>query len=219
MKSCIIIPVYNHEQAIVQVISRLKKFGIPCLLVNDGSSAACSQVLEDLARQESGWLTLVNRANNGGKGAAVIDGFNAAQQLGYTHALQIDADGQHNTDDIPRFLEAGRLNPDAMILGQPVFDESAPKIRLYGRRITNLSDSNKYLVPGDSRRDVRLSLVSARRRRQVNRHDTASADAWIMILISSCAYTGRASKPSIYQQPYTTLVMACHISGYGRIMS
>ena len=138
MKPCIIIPVYNHEHAIVQVISRLKKFGIPCLLVNDGSSAACSQVLEDLARQESGWLTLVNRAKNGGKGAAVIDGFNAAQQLGYTHALQIDADGQHNTDDIPRFLDAGRVNPDAMILGQPVFDESAPKIRLYGRRITNL---------------------------------------------------------------------------------
>ena len=78
MKPCIIIPVYNHEHAIVQVISRLKGYGIPCLLVNDGSSAACSQVLEDCARQESGWLTLVNRAKNGGKGAAVIDGFNAA---------------------------------------------------------------------------------------------------------------------------------------------
>jgi glycosyltransferase involved in cell wall biosynthesis len=95
-------------------------------------------VLEVLAGQESGWLTLLNRAENGGKGAAVIDGFNAAKGLGFTHALQIDADGQHNTNDIPRFLEAGRLNPDAMILGQPVFDESVPKIRLYGRRITNL---------------------------------------------------------------------------------
>jgi glycosyltransferase involved in cell wall biosynthesis len=138
MKPCIIIPVYNHEHAIVQVISRLKQYGIHCLLVNDGSSASCSQVLENFARQESGWLTLLNRAENGGKGAAVIDGFNAAKRLGYTHALQIDADGQHNTDDIPRFVEAGRINPDAMILGQPVFDESVPKVRLYGRRITNL---------------------------------------------------------------------------------
>jgi glycosyltransferase involved in cell wall biosynthesis len=138
MKPCIIIPVYNHEQAIVQLISRLKEYGIPCLLVNDGSSATCSQVLEELARKESGWLKQLNRAENGGKGAAVIDGFKAAQHLGFTHALQIDADGQHNTNDIPRFIEAGRLNPDAMILGQPVFDESVPKIRLYGRRITNL---------------------------------------------------------------------------------
>jgi len=138
MKPCIIIPVYNHEHAIAHVIARLKAYGIPCLLVNDGSSAVCSKALEDCARQESGRITLLNRAENSGKGAAVIDGFNAAIRLGYTHALQIDADGQHNTDDIPGFLETGRLNPDAMILGQPVFDESVPKIRLYGRRVTNV---------------------------------------------------------------------------------
>ncbi len=137
MKPCIIIPVYNHEHAIAQVIARLKGYGIPCLLVNDGSSVACSKVLEECASQEANWLTLINRAKNGGKGAAVIDGFNAAIRLGYSHALQIDADGQHNTDDIPRFLEAGRLNPEAMILGQPVFDESVPKSRLYGRQVTN----------------------------------------------------------------------------------
>lgn len=137
MKPCIIIPVYNHEHAISRVIAKLKPYGIPCLLVNDGSSAACAEVLEDCARQEAGWLTLLNRKKNGGKGAAVIDGFNAAQRLGYTHAIQIDADGQHNTDDIPRFLEAGKLNLEAMILGQPVFDKTVPKNRLYGRRITN----------------------------------------------------------------------------------
>lgn len=138
MKTCIIIPVYNHEHAILQVIARIKGYGIPCLLVNDGSSAACSAVLEACARQESGWLTLLNRTENGGKGAAVIDGFKTAKRLGYTHALQIDADGQHNIDDIPCFLEAGRLNPNAMILGQPVFDETVPKSRLYGRYLTNL---------------------------------------------------------------------------------
>ncbi|MEI6066601.1 MAG: glycosyltransferase family 2 protein [Methylococcaceae bacterium] len=137
MKPCIIIPVYNHEHAIAQVIAKLKPYGIPCLLVNDGSSAACSAVLQDCARLETGWLTLLNRSVNGGKGAAVIDGFNAAQRLGYTHVIQIDADGQHSIEDIPRFLEAGKLNPEAMILGQPVFDESVPKNRLYGRRVTN----------------------------------------------------------------------------------
>lgn len=137
MKPCIIIPVYNHEHAIVQVIARIKDYGFPCFLVNDGSSANCTAVLEDCAKQEANWLTLINRAQNGGKGAAVIDGFNLAIKQGYSHALQIDADGQHNTQDIPRFLATGRLNPEAMILGQPVFDDSVPKSRLYGRRITN----------------------------------------------------------------------------------
>lgn len=137
MKLCIIIPVYNHEHAIVQVIANLKPHGIPCLLVNDGSSVACTAVLENLAQQESNWLTLINRAENSGKGAAVIAGFNEAIRLDYTHALQIDADGQHNVNDIPRFLEAARQHPNAMILGKPVFDDSVPKSRLYGRRVTN----------------------------------------------------------------------------------
>jgi glycosyltransferase involved in cell wall biosynthesis len=137
MNPCIIIPVYNHEHAIVQVIANLKPQGIPCLLVNDGSSAACSAVLENLAQQESTWLTLINRAENSGKGAAVVDGFHEATRLGYTHALQIDADGQHNVADIPRFLEASRQHPNAMILGKPVFNDSVPKSRLYGRRVTN----------------------------------------------------------------------------------
>ena len=138
MKPCIIIPVYNHEHAIAEVIARLKPYAIPCLLINDGSSSACLKVLESCAKQETTWLTLLTRGENGGKGAAVIDGFKAARRLGYSHALQIDADGQHNIEDIPRFLNAAKSNPKAMILGQPLFDESAPKSRLYGRRFTNL---------------------------------------------------------------------------------
>ena len=138
MKLCVIIPVYNHEHAIIQVVANLKQHAIPCFLVNDGSSAACTAVLENLAEQQTSWITLINRAENGGKGAAVIDGFNTAIQLGYTHALQIDADGQHNSDDIPRFLAAAQQNPNAMILGKPVFNDSVPKSRLYGRRITNV---------------------------------------------------------------------------------
>jgi glycosyltransferase involved in cell wall biosynthesis len=138
MKTCAIVPVYNHEQAISHVLEKLKAYGLPCLLVNDGSSMVCSQVLADCARQESSWITLLNRSENGGKGAAVIDGFKEAIGLGFTHAIQIDADGQHDFNDIPKFLEAGRLNPDAMILGRPFFDETVPKSRRYGRQFTNL---------------------------------------------------------------------------------
>ncbi|MBL6985440.1 MAG: glycosyltransferase family 2 protein [Methylobacter sp.] len=137
MKPCIIIPVYNHEAAIPQVLAKLKRFGIPTILVNDGSSAQCAQTLADCAEQEPDWLTLINRLENGGKGAAVLDGFKAAEILGYSHAIQIDADGQHDVNDIPAFLDAAKQCPNALILGQPLFDETAPKSRVYGRTIAN----------------------------------------------------------------------------------
>jgi glycosyltransferase involved in cell wall biosynthesis len=138
MKPCIVIPVYNHEIAIPHVLARLKSFAIPTFLVNDGSSALCSRILADCAEREPDWLTLINRPENGGKGAAVLDGFKAAQALGFSHAIQIDADGQHDVNDIPAFLEAGKHYPEALILGQPLFDKTAPKSRVYGRIIANL---------------------------------------------------------------------------------
>lgn len=137
LKTCIIIPVYNHETALPEVLKQLKSFGLPCLLINDGSSMRCSQILAELESQESDWVTLITRPENGGKGAAVLDGFKAALSKGYTHAIQIDADGQHNAAAISEFTAAALLNPDALILGQPVFDETIPKHRLYGREVTN----------------------------------------------------------------------------------
>ena len=136
MKTCIIIPVYNHE-SVTKVVAQLKAFALPCFLVNDGSSLSCSKVLADCVDRESSWLTLITRPENSGKGAAVVDGFKAALAAGYTHAIQIDADGQHDVNAIPEFIAASNQFPDAMILGQPIFDESVPKSRLYGRKITN----------------------------------------------------------------------------------
>ncbi|NOS73177.1 MAG: glycosyltransferase family 2 protein [Methyloglobulus sp.] len=137
MKTCLIIPVFNHENAIIGVIEKLKAFELPCFLVNDGSTVACSQVLADCADKESSWLTLITRQENGGKGAAVIDGFNAAIMQGFNYAIQIDSDDQHDTNAIPEFLAASQQHPEAMILGQPIFDASVPKNRLYGRQVTN----------------------------------------------------------------------------------
>ncbi|MDP1664755.1 MAG: glycosyltransferase family 2 protein [Methylobacter sp.] len=138
MKTCIIIPVYNHEAAISHVLAKLKSFDIPTFLVNDGSSALCTQILTDCVKQESDWLTLIHRSENGGKGAAVLDGFKVVKAMGFSHAIQIDADGQHDVNDIPVFLEAGRQHPETLILGQPQFDKTAPKSRVYGRNIANM---------------------------------------------------------------------------------
>jgi glycosyltransferase involved in cell wall biosynthesis len=137
MKTCVIIPVYNHETTISNVITQLKPYRLDCFLVNDGSSEKCKLVLENIANQEANWIVLITRPKNGGKGAAVLDGFNAAIASGFTHAIQIDADGQHDLNDVERFLKESEKNPESMILGQPIFDNTAPKGRLYGRKITN----------------------------------------------------------------------------------
>jgi len=138
LKTCVIIPVYNHQEAIAQVVEQLKPLALPSFLINDGSSAECSAVLKEIAKQESQWLSLYERRRNGGKGAAVMTGLQLAIQQGFTRALQIDADGQHQLDDISRFLTASEQNPDKLILGQPSFDETVPKKRYYGRQFTNL---------------------------------------------------------------------------------
>ncbi len=138
MTSCVIIPVYEHENAIGLVIEQLKPYVLPCILVNDGSSEHCSRILQQHAKIHSSWLTLYERQVNGGKGAAVMDGLLLAIERGFSHAIQIDADGQHQLSDINKFLSASEQYPQHLILGQPCFDETVPKQRLYGRRFTNL---------------------------------------------------------------------------------
>lgn len=138
MKTCVVIPVYNHEEAIGQVVEQLRPYGLPCYLIDDGGAASCAAVLERIADRERDWITLYRRKRNGGKGAAVIDGLRMAIADGFSHALQVDADGQHNLDDLGRMLKAGEQYPDKLILGKPRFDASVPKGRLYGRQFTNL---------------------------------------------------------------------------------
>jgi glycosyltransferase involved in cell wall biosynthesis len=134
----LVVPFYNHEHAISRTIAALKPFGFRCWLIDDGSDARCAPVLDTLASAESSWLTLVRLPANRGKGVAVLTGFSAAFSAGCSHALQIDADGQHAFADIPRIAELARTHPAAIISGVPVFDASAPAARRIGRKLTTL---------------------------------------------------------------------------------
>jgi glycosyltransferase involved in cell wall biosynthesis len=138
MRLGLIVPFYNHEHAIRQTVAALKSHGFECWLVDDGSDASCGPVLEAIAAAESSWLTLIRCPVNRGKGVAVLAGFAAAHSAGCTHALQIDADGQHDFMAIPRIAELARTNPDAIVTGVPVFDASAPASRRIGRKLTTL---------------------------------------------------------------------------------
>lgn len=135
---CVLIPVYDHEHAIGAVVEAVLGHSLPCILVDDGSKPSCAKVLDQLAAASPGRVFLVRLAVNQGKGGAVMAGFAYAGQAGYSHLLQVDADGQHNAADIARFMDLARANPDAVIAGCPVYDESVPVLRLYARYLTHV---------------------------------------------------------------------------------
>ena len=132
-----VIPVYNHPATIGAMVAGVRGHGLPCLLVDDGSEPGCAAVLDALAASVPG-VTLVRLPVNQGKGGAMMAGLREALRLGYTHALQIDADGQHTTGDIPTFIALSQASPGAVVCGTPVYDRSVPKGRLYGRYLTHV---------------------------------------------------------------------------------
>lgn len=134
----VVVPVYNHEHAISITVEHLLPHGVPVLLVDDGSNQSCAAVLRELASRHAGQVSLLRLNQNGGKGVAVIAGMRQAATFGASHVLQIDADGQHDTADVPRFLAESAAHPDAVINGRPLYDESVPTGRLVGRYATHV---------------------------------------------------------------------------------
>jgi glycosyltransferase involved in cell wall biosynthesis len=137
-KACVIIPVYNHQHAVGAMVDAVLAQRVYCVLVDDASNADCAALLDRIAADHPDQIDLVRNAINQGKGGAVLNGFQRAAQLGYTHALQIDADGQHRATDIPRFLAIAESYPRAVIAGCPQYDDSVPRIRLYARYLTHI---------------------------------------------------------------------------------
>ncbi|NQD35548.1 glycosyltransferase family 2 protein [Permianibacter sp. IMCC34836] len=130
-----LIPNFNHGGALPATVAGLRRFGLPILIVDDGSDAADQQVLDQLQHQPD--IHIERLPVNRGKGAASMHGFRWLQRNGYSHAFQIDADGQHDQAVVPQFLAACAAAPTALIAGKPVYDASIPKARLYGRKITD----------------------------------------------------------------------------------
>ena len=137
MTPCILIPCYNHAGPLAAVLARLAEYGLPCLLIDDGSEPVAAAELDALAARYP-WVTLLRHTRNQGKGGAVMTGLRRAHALGFSHALQVDADGQHDLADLPALLAEADKHPAALISGRPLYDDSVPKGRLYGRYITHV---------------------------------------------------------------------------------
>lgn len=135
-KLCILIPVYNHGKPLAGVVKAVKKEKLPIVIVDDCSNEENRLLIEAVAKANKE-CDLVSLPKNRGKGGAVIAGLKRAKELGYTHAFQIDADGQHDSGKMAFFIEEWEENPEAMIAGAPQYDGSVPKARQNGRKITN----------------------------------------------------------------------------------
>lgn len=154
-RPCAVIPTYDNPQTIRDVVVAVREHLDDVLVVDDGGGDAARAVLSALAAEA---LARVRRREvNGGKGAAVKTGLAWAHELGFTHALQIDADGQHEAARIPAFLEAARAQPTALVLGYPVYDRTVPRGRLLARQITTF-----FVALETAGRRVRDAMVGFR---------------------------------------------------------
>jgi glycosyltransferase involved in cell wall biosynthesis len=132
----VLIPSYDPGEKVDDTVRQAREQWNPVWVVVDGSTDGSTARLLKMAEADSG-LRVIVLPENRGKGAAILTGLDEAAKLGYTHALTMDSDGQHPAALIGAFMAASQASPDAMILGKPRFDASAPQLRVQGRRISN----------------------------------------------------------------------------------
>jgi glycosyltransferase involved in cell wall biosynthesis len=132
----VLIPSYNSGAKVFDTVAQARAQWNPVWVVVDGSTDGTTAALQDMAAKDAG-LRVMSLPHNQGKGAAVLHGLDQAAQQGFTHALCMDSDGQHPAHLIPSFMRCSQASPAAMVLGVPVFDASAPALRVKGRKISN----------------------------------------------------------------------------------
>lgn len=134
---CAVIPSRNHHRALGGIVDDLVARGVPVFIVDDGSEEVAAQVIAAL-HDPSRSVETIRLPQNRGKGGALVVAMTAATAAGYSHALQVDADGQHDLDSLDALLAAARARPDALVSGFPVYDRSIPLGRAIGRWITHV---------------------------------------------------------------------------------
>ncbi len=131
----VLIPSYNTGPRLLPTVEEALRHWHPVWVVIDGSTDDSAQTLAPLVAREPG-LRVIHRPRNGGKGAAVLTGVEAALASGFTHVLTMDSDGQHPAPHITPFMNVSQNNPASLVLGRPVFGPEAPFERLQGRKLS-----------------------------------------------------------------------------------
>jgi glycosyltransferase involved in cell wall biosynthesis len=161
----VLIPSYNPGAKVYETVRAARQYWSPVWVVVDGSDDGSREGLLAMAADDAGLLVIILPRNQG-KGAAVLHGLDLAAAAGFSHALTMDSDGQHPPERIPAFMAESARQPAAMILGVPVFDASAPALRVNGRRLSNGLANLETLWAGigDSLFGFRVYPVDALRR-------------------------------------------------------
>ena len=129
-----LIPSYNTGPILAETLTAARACWAQVWLIIDGSTDGAADAFRD---DPTAGFRVIRLPRNGGKGAAILAGLAEAETLGFTHALVMDADGQHPAEQIAPFMAASREAPQAMVLGVPIFGPEAPLLRVRGRRISN----------------------------------------------------------------------------------
>ena len=132
----VLIPSYDTGERLFSTVSSARAQWNPVWVVIDGSTDGTAERMVRMAADDPGLRVFVLPENQG-KGAAMLHGLLAAEAEGYTHALAMDSDGQHPADLIPDFMHTSQARPDTMVLGRPIFDATAPMVRVQGRKLSN----------------------------------------------------------------------------------
>jgi glycosyltransferase involved in cell wall biosynthesis len=132
-----VIPSYNTGVRLFETIASVRRRALPVIVIIDGSTDGTGDTLVRMTANDAALFACILPRNEG-KGAAILHGLRLAQSKGFTHALTMDADGQHSTAHISEMIAVSLAHPEAMVLGLPLFDESAPRIRIFGHKIANL---------------------------------------------------------------------------------
>jgi len=135
----VLIPSYNTGPILGETVTRALEHAAPTpvWVIIDGSTDDSKSLLDPLLDARPDQLRLLELQTNSGKGSAVLHGLRKAVDEGFTHALTMDADGQHPAAFIPRFIKQGAEHPEAAVFGRPVFDAAAPALRVNGRKVSN----------------------------------------------------------------------------------
>jgi glycosyltransferase involved in cell wall biosynthesis len=132
----VLIPSYNSGRLLEATVQAARHAWSPVWVVVDGSTDGSEDAIVERAKTDP-HLRVIRLPRNRGKGGAVLHGLTLALELGYTHVLTMDADGQHSPDYIAPFMDASFAEPSSLIFGQPIFAADAPKLRVYWRRLSN----------------------------------------------------------------------------------
>lgn len=137
VRPLILIPSYNTGPILRETVEAVLGLNFPVWVVIDGSTDGSPERIKGFESSQNPAFRIISLEKNSGKGAAVLHGLEKAIAAGYTHILTLDADGQHPVNSISKFFAQSAAHPEAAILGRPIFDSSAPAIRVSGRKISN----------------------------------------------------------------------------------